>query len=69
MKTKKILDKKTLQNLIETIDLLIEILDYNHQKHSSIKNFDYLITIKQIKSNLKEILSDYLKVNHGTRKY
>jgi|GEM_PF-3498447 hypothetical protein len=68
MKSTDILPTETLQSLFKAIDLLIEILDANHRRHSSVKNYGYLITLKQIKANFSEIISNYLEVKNGTRK-
>jgi len=62
MKSTDILPTETLQFLLKAIDLLIEILDTNHQRHSSVKNYGYLLTLKQIKANFSEIISNYLEV-------
>jgi hypothetical protein len=68
MKSTNILPAETLQSLLKAIDLLIEILDTNHRRHSSAKNYDYLLTLKQIKTNFSEIISNYLEVKNGSRK-
>jgi hypothetical protein len=68
MKSTDILPAETLQSLLKAIDLLIEIFDAIHRRHSSMKNYDYLLTLKQIKANFSGIISNYLEVKNGTRK-
>jgi hypothetical protein len=68
MKSTDILPAEILQSLLKAIDLLIDILDTNHRRHSSVKNYGYLLTLKQIKANFSEIISNYLEVKNGSRK-